>query len=65
MTYTRPAPDRAELRRLAREDGDKLTDALTFRLAVETGAAEALAAELARGRRTPAPRRRCWPGWPT
>jgi DNA-binding FadR family transcriptional regulator len=42
-----PAP--GELRRLAREDGDKLTDALTFRLAVETGAAEILAQQ-------------CWPG---
>ncbi len=68
----RPRPDRGELRRLAREDGDKLADALTFRLAVETGAAEILA-----GRRRPAPGRRsnagwtararercCWPGWP-
>jgi DNA-binding FadR family transcriptional regulator len=43
VTGTPPAPDRGELRRLAREDEDKLTDALTFRLAVETGAAEALA----------------------
>jgi DNA-binding FadR family transcriptional regulator len=48
VTYTPPAPDRAELRRLALEDGDKLTDALTFRLAVECGAAEALASRLAR-----------------
>jgi DNA-binding FadR family transcriptional regulator len=40
-----PAP--GELRRLAREDGDKLTDALTFRLAVETGAAEILAQQVA------------------
>jgi DNA-binding FadR family transcriptional regulator len=47
VTYTRPAPDQAELRRLARQDGDKLADALTFRLAVEGGAAEALAAQLA------------------
>jgi DNA-binding FadR family transcriptional regulator len=47
VTYTRPAPDRAELRRLALEEGDKLTDALTFRLAVESGAAEALARQLA------------------
>ncbi len=47
VTYTRPAPDRAELRRLARQEGDKLTDALTFRLAVEAGAAEALASQLA------------------
>ena len=43
VTYTWPAPDSGELRRLAIRDGDKLTDALTFRLAVETGAAEALA----------------------
>jgi DNA-binding FadR family transcriptional regulator len=43
VTGAPPAPDRGELRRLAREDGDKLTDALTFRQAVETGAAEALA----------------------
>ncbi|MGH3406160.1 MAG: FadR/GntR family transcriptional regulator [Streptosporangiaceae bacterium] len=43
VTYTPPAPDQGELRRLATEDGDQLTDALTFRLAVESGAAEALA----------------------
>jgi DNA-binding FadR family transcriptional regulator len=43
VTYTWPAPDTGELRRLAIRDGDKLTDALTFRLAVETGAAESLA----------------------
>ena len=48
VTYTRPAPDSAELSRLAREDWDELTDALTFRLAVETGAAEALALRFAR-----------------
>ena len=45
VTYTRPGPDSAELRRLATEDPDKLTDALTFRLAVESGAADALAAQ--------------------
>jgi DNA-binding FadR family transcriptional regulator len=45
VTYTRPDPDSAELRRLATEDPDKLTDALTFRLAVESGAAEALATQ--------------------
>jgi DNA-binding FadR family transcriptional regulator len=45
VTYTRPAPDSGELRRLAIQDGDKLTDALTFRLAVETGAAHALACQ--------------------
>ena len=47
VTYERPAPNSAELARLARQDGDKLTDALTFRLAVETGAAEALAVRFA------------------
>lgn len=47
VTYTPPAPDQGELRRLAAEDGDKLTDALTFRLAVESGAAEVLADNLA------------------
>jgi DNA-binding FadR family transcriptional regulator len=59
VTYTRPAPDSAELSRLAREDRDELTDALTFRLAVETGAAEALALRFARatrGRARPAGR---------
>jgi DNA-binding FadR family transcriptional regulator len=43
VTGAPPAPDQGELRRLAREDRDKLADALTFRLAVEAGAAEALA----------------------
>jgi DNA-binding FadR family transcriptional regulator len=43
VTGAPPAPDRGELRRLAREDHDKLADALTFRLAVEAGAADALA----------------------
>jgi DNA-binding FadR family transcriptional regulator len=47
VTYTRPAPDQSELRRLAQRDGEKLADALTFRLAVEAGAAEALASQLA------------------
>jgi DNA-binding FadR family transcriptional regulator len=47
VTYMRPDPDSAELRRLATEDPDKLTDALTFRLAVESGAADALAAQFA------------------
>ncbi len=47
VTYTWPAPDRRELRRLAIEDADKLTDALTFRLAVEAGAAEILATQVA------------------
>ena len=43
VTGAPPAPDRGELRRLAREDGDKLADALTFRLAVEAGSADVLA----------------------
>jgi DNA-binding FadR family transcriptional regulator len=43
ITYTPPVPGKGELRRLAREDGGRLADALTFRHAVETGAAEALA----------------------
>jgi DNA-binding FadR family transcriptional regulator len=43
VTGAPPAPARGELRRLAREDGDKLADALTFRLAVEAGSADALA----------------------
>src|SRR5215470_6364242 len=48
VTYSRPSPSgSAELRRLAEQDADKLTDALTFRLAVEAGAAEALAVRFA------------------
>jgi DNA-binding FadR family transcriptional regulator len=50
VTGAPPAPDRGELRRLAREDGEKLSDALTFRLVIETGAAEALAQVMARSR---------------
>ena len=46
VTYTPPAPGREQVRRLAREDGEKLADALTFRLAVETGAADILAQSL-------------------
>ena len=44
VTYTRPAPDPGEVRRLAQTDPARLTDALTFRLVVETGAAGVLAA---------------------
>ena len=40
---TPPAPSPAELRRIAVEDADKINDALTFRMAVETGAAMVLA----------------------
>jgi len=47
VTYVPPAPDSAELRRLALKDADKLTDALTFRVAVETGAADVLAGQFA------------------
>lgn len=47
ITYSRPAPSVGELRRLATEHGEKLTDALTFRFAVETGAADMLAQQLA------------------
>jgi DNA-binding FadR family transcriptional regulator len=46
VTYTPPAPGVGEVRRLAREDGENLADALTFRLAVETGAAGILAQSL-------------------
>ena len=49
ITYTRPAPNVGELRRLAEQNGEKLTDALTFRFAVETGAADSLAQQLAAG----------------
>jgi DNA-binding FadR family transcriptional regulator len=51
VTYTRPVPNRAELTRLVQEEPDKLEDALTFRGAVEVGAAEALATVLSRGAR--------------
>jgi DNA-binding FadR family transcriptional regulator len=43
VTYTRPAPDPQEVRRIALADSGRLTDALTFRLVVETGAAQVLA----------------------
>jgi DNA-binding FadR family transcriptional regulator len=47
VTYERPAPDSAEVARLATQNADKLADALVFRLAVEGGAAEALARRFA------------------
>ncbi len=47
ITYTRPAPNMSDLRRLAQERGKKVADALTFRYAVETGAADMLAQQLA------------------
>src|SRR5215813_5975564 len=40
VTYEQPPPDPGEARRIALEDGSRLTDAITFRLVVETGAAE-------------------------
>jgi DNA-binding FadR family transcriptional regulator len=43
VTYRPPVPSQAEAARLARENATTLADALTFRMAVETGAAEALA----------------------
>jgi DNA-binding FadR family transcriptional regulator len=43
VTYQPPAPSEAEAARLVRENAARLTDALTFRMAVETGAAEFLA----------------------
>jgi DNA-binding FadR family transcriptional regulator len=43
VTYTPPAPSPTEVRRIAVEDADKISDALTFRMAVETGAAQVLA----------------------
>jgi DNA-binding FadR family transcriptional regulator len=62
VTGAPPAPDRGELRRLAQENEDKLSDALTFRLAVETGAAEALALVMARSSaRSPRSGRRARP----
>jgi DNA-binding FadR family transcriptional regulator len=49
VTAAPAEPSRGEARRIAREQGDSLTDALAFRMAIETGAAEALA-QLAGGR---------------
>ena len=43
VTYTPPAPSHVELQRIAAEDADQINDALTFRMAVETGAAQILA----------------------
>ena len=44
VLYTPPAPSAKEVRRIAAQDADKISDALTFRMAVETGAAQVLAA---------------------
>jgi DNA-binding FadR family transcriptional regulator len=43
VTGTPAVPSHGEARRIAREQADGLADALTFRMAVDTGAAEALA----------------------
>jgi len=63
ITYTRPAPSVGELRRLATEHGQKLTDALTFRFAVETGAADMLAQQLGASE-SPGPQPGPQPGQP-
>ena len=52
---TPPTPSPAELRRMAVEDADKINDALTFRLAVETGAAHVLAQSVAARPADPGP----------
>ncbi|GLY77389.1 FadR/GntR family transcriptional regulator [Actinoallomurus iriomotensis] len=44
VTYRPPEPRRGDLERVAAGMGDRLNDALVFRMAVETGAAQALAA---------------------
>jgi DNA-binding FadR family transcriptional regulator len=49
VTGQPPRQGVGELRRLAREEGEQLTDALTFRMAVETGAARVLAAHVRDG----------------
>jgi DNA-binding FadR family transcriptional regulator len=48
VTAAPAAPSHGEARRIAREQSGSLADALTFRMAVETGAADMLA-QLARG----------------
>jgi DNA-binding FadR family transcriptional regulator len=51
VLYTPPAPSATEARRIAAADPGRISDALTFRMAVETGAAQVLAASLAGGGR--------------
>ena len=58
ITYTRPEPSAGEVERLAAQNGEKLTDALNFRYAVETGAADVLAQRLAPGGVAEGPRYR-------
>ena len=50
VLYTPPAPSAKEVRRIAEQEADKISDALTFRMAVETGAAQVLAAAAGDGR---------------
>ncbi len=54
ITYSQPAPNVSDLRRLAQQNARKLTDALTFRFAIETGAADLLAQKVAAGGDEPA-----------
>src|SRR6266566_8075424 len=42
VTYDPPAPDLGEVRRIALEDTAQIADALAFRMALETGAAQVL-----------------------
>lgn len=53
VTGTPAQPGHGEARRIAREQAGGLADALTFRMAVETGAAEALAQSICRCPRGP------------
>ena len=59
VTYSRPAPDPGEARRIALADSAQLTDALAFRMALETGAAQVLATSTATAGATS-----CSSGWP-
>ncbi len=54
ITYSQPAPNVSDLRRLAQQNARKLTDALTFRFTIETGAADLLAQKVAAGSDEPA-----------
>jgi DNA-binding FadR family transcriptional regulator len=51
ITYSRPEPSATDLRMLAQQHTEKLTDALAFRFAVETGAADMLAQQIMAARR--------------
>src|SRR6185503_12093416 len=45
VTYRHPVPRKGDLARVAANKGEQLTDALTYRMAVETGAAQLLAGQ--------------------